>query len=65
MAQADDEVIYARHRTLRDIGDEEPGISLPREETREMNLMELLGEQQVFVTMYESGRVVLDLQVER
>lgn len=65
MAQADDEVIYARHRTLRNLGHGEPGISLPRDEAAELDLLDALGNQQVFVTMYESGRVVLDLQVER
>lgn len=64
MAQADGEVIYARHRTLRDLGEDEPGISLPREETEELDLLDRLGDQQAFVTIYEDGTVIVDLQTD-
>ena len=64
--QTDDrEIVYAEHRDLRDLGHQDPGISLPRETMRSLGLLDDSGvaDNQVFVTVYDDGRVVLDLQV--
>ena len=63
-----DKVLYAGHRNLRELGHSDPGISFSRDAMRELNLLDESGvedDHQVFVTIYESGRVVVDLQVEQ
>ncbi|MDR5657296.1 hypothetical protein RH831_08895 [Halodesulfurarchaeum sp. HSR-GB] len=59
-------MLAAGHRSLRDFSRGDPGISMPREAMRDLGLLED-GEvdttQQVFVTVYDDGRVVIDLQV--
>ncbi|WP_259519060.1 hypothetical protein [Halanaeroarchaeum sp. HSR-CO] len=70
MAQAQSaerEVMYAHHRDLRDLGHDDPGLSLPRRTMRDLGLLDEQGvaDHQVFVTIYSDGRVILDLQVDR
>jgi len=62
-----DKVLHAGHRNLRELGHNDPGVSLARDAMRELGLLDESGvedDHQVFVTIYESGRVVVDLQVE-
>jgi hypothetical protein len=66
MAESDS-VVAAGSRKLRDLGHEEPGISLPKDGARKLSVLDDDGveSQDVFVKMYESGRVVLDIDVDR
>jgi len=61
------DIIDKSHRELRDLGNDQPGISLPKDSMRELGLLDEDGvetEQEVLVVTYRDGRIVIDLQTE-
>lgn len=60
-----DDILYHGWRDLRDIGKGDPDVSLERDAMRELGLLDGLevADHQVRTTIYEDGRVVLDLQI--
>lgn len=62
-----DSILYRGMRDLRELGRDAPGISLNREAMRELGLLGSRGVpngHEVQVTIYDNGRVLIDLQVD-
>lgn len=63
-----DEVLYRGWRDLRDLGHATPGISFERNAMRELGLLQdddVAEGHQARVTIFENGKVLIDLQVNQ
>jgi len=67
-SQAGSDLLFQNHREVRDLGDDEPGMSLPRGPMRMLGLLDEEGgvdtDTEALVAVYEDGRVVIDLQID-
>lgn len=62
------EVLHKGHRELRDLGNDQPGMSFKKTPMRELGLLDESGvrtSQQILVTTYRDGRAVLDFQTDQ
>ena len=61
------DVLNQGHRDLRDLGNDQPGVSLPKKAMRKLGLLGQDGvdtDHEALVAVYGDGRVVIDLQIE-
>jgi len=60
------DLLYQEHRELRDLGNDEPGMSFGRGAMRMLGLLDDDGvdtDTEAFVSVYADGRIVIDLQI--
>ncbi|MFC7047284.1 hypothetical protein ACFQH6_19415 [Halobacteriaceae archaeon GCM10025711] len=61
------DVLYSNRRKLRDLGEDEPGVSLPRPTLKRLGLLDENGvpdDHEVHVTIFDDGRIVTELRPE-
>lgn len=59
------DVLYQGYRTLRDLGNEQPGFSLEKDAMRKLDLLDDGGvdtSREALIAVYGDGRVVVDLR---
>lgn len=64
---AGSDLLFQIHREVRDLGNDEPGMSFPRGPMRTLGLLDEDGvdtETEAFVSVYDDGRIVIDLQLD-
>lgn len=60
-----DALLHRDTRSLRDLGNDQPGISLSKDAMRDLDLLDdetgIESDRNAAVSVYEGGRVVIDL----
>jgi len=66
--QPGSDLLFQKHREVRDLGNDEPGMSLPRGPMRMLGLLDdehgVDTDTEALVAVYDDGRIVIDLQLD-
>jgi len=66
--QTGSDLLFQEHRELRDLGNDEPGMSFGRGPMRMLGLLDdehgVDTDTEALVAVYDDGRIVIDLQLD-